>query len=339
MAVIFVMLSHASISGLRFAPWLDFSGSGKYGVYLFFILSSYLLDRQIIIALREGYASTGFWANYFVRRFLRIFPLYVAVLVINYLLTQNQFPHKIELSGAQLWRHIFLQEGVSVFWSIPVEFKYYFVSPLLVVFYDKVLKWNIPLMLGTAGAIILGSVLANRMLDLGPVSLIKFLPIFLFGTLLALVDVLAHEKLKNLDRTRKTLLEMISLGALSGVALLIPPLFMAVTGREIRLDFFHNWFLLFAALWTVFIFCFKYGRGWISRVLSFDGLRIFGVFSFSLYLVHLPVLSWVGTFNLASNSMKTLVFFGISLIFSLLIYILVERPLSLIKVKYEKKSA
>ena len=86
-AVLFVVLSHSSIEG--FFSWspLDFKGIGKTGVYLFFILSAFLLDRQIIFKLRKGQADNLYWLNYVIRRFLRIYPLFAVALIVDWLVT------------------------------------------------------------------------------------------------------------------------------------------------------------------------------------------------------------------------------------------------------------
>ena len=48
-AVLLVLLSHTSNGKAYMLPGFNFSSMGKVGVYLFFVLSAYLLDRQIII--------------------------------------------------------------------------------------------------------------------------------------------------------------------------------------------------------------------------------------------------------------------------------------------------
>ena len=82
-AVLLVVWSHLSLKGLHALPQLNLEGSGKYGVYLFFSLSAFLLTHQILIARREQRRSPRYWARYSVRRVLRIFPLYAFVLLVG----------------------------------------------------------------------------------------------------------------------------------------------------------------------------------------------------------------------------------------------------------------
>ncbi|MEO0684493.1 MAG: acyltransferase, partial [Cyanobacteria bacterium J06649_11] len=141
LAVLIVMLSHTSNTGLLLSEYLDFSLIGKSGVYLFFVLSAYLLDRQIAVFLRRpNNGKSAYWKNYFLRRFLRIYPLFVIALISYALVSYLGFDTQILL--ADIVPHLLLQEGKLVFWSIPVEFKYYFISPLIMIFFDRVLKWR-----------------------------------------------------------------------------------------------------------------------------------------------------------------------------------------------------
>ena len=49
LAVLMVFLSHTSLSGHRALPFVNFAGTGKMGVFLFFILSSFLLTYPFLI--------------------------------------------------------------------------------------------------------------------------------------------------------------------------------------------------------------------------------------------------------------------------------------------------
>ena len=122
-AVILVLLSHASNNNILFHPALAFNGIGKGGVYLFFILSAYLLDRQIGNAMMHQQADTWFWKRSFIRRFLRIYPLFLIALAFYWGITTAGLETVIT-NGTQFVHHMLMMDGRSVFWSIPVEFKY-----------------------------------------------------------------------------------------------------------------------------------------------------------------------------------------------------------------------
>lgn len=107
--------------------------NGWVGVDLFFVLSGYLIARQL---LRD---PEGFdYARYLVRRGLRILPSYVAALALVIL---GAFPlfvvadESLELRA--LYHLAFLQDYLPsdinvVFWSLAVEEKFYLLAPFLI---------------------------------------------------------------------------------------------------------------------------------------------------------------------------------------------------------------
>ena len=110
---------------------------GETGVTLFFVLSGFLITR-ILLSTRE---SKNYFYNFFVRRSLRIFPLYYLFLVIYYL-TPLFFGDPIPDFGLQIYYWIYLQdfavtfgwksEGPGQFWSLAVEEHFYLVWPFLI---------------------------------------------------------------------------------------------------------------------------------------------------------------------------------------------------------------
>jgi len=140
LSVIGVIGSHMAInSGWH---WL----SGGLGVYVFFVLSGYLITT---LALREeraiGHLS---YKAFYVRRTLRIFPLYyVAVLVYCGLLFATNWGHETRQTFADALPYYltYLQEIPYTFdtivggrpspfghsWSLGIEEKYYLVWPVL----------------------------------------------------------------------------------------------------------------------------------------------------------------------------------------------------------------
>ncbi|HEY1090435.1 MAG TPA: acyltransferase family protein, partial [Burkholderiaceae bacterium] len=82
-AALVVVASHASGMGLNLVPGLDLTGIGKYGVYLFFVLSAYLLSTQWLTKEQETRLGAKYLGRYLSRRFLRIYPLYILVLLVG----------------------------------------------------------------------------------------------------------------------------------------------------------------------------------------------------------------------------------------------------------------
>ena len=137
-ALLLVVASHGSIGGLYFIPGVNMAGAGKTGVWLFFVLSSFLLMHQFLQLDAQGRLGARAWGRYALRRVLRIYPLYTVFLLACWLLPlRHQMP---PMSAEEVWGHLTLQRGYWLTWSIVVEFKYYLVLPLMVLAYLHVAR-------------------------------------------------------------------------------------------------------------------------------------------------------------------------------------------------------
>jgi peptidoglycan/LPS O-acetylase OafA/YrhL len=119
------------------------SGTGYVGVDLFFVLSGFLITG----ILADARGSKGFFLNFYMRRVLRIFPLYYAIVglvtVVGPLVAPND-PKIAAVSAQQVWlwtygvnvaaalRNEWTFYGMNHFWSLAVEEQFYLVWPLLV---------------------------------------------------------------------------------------------------------------------------------------------------------------------------------------------------------------
>jgi len=294
-AVLLVVLSHLSNGWLYLAPGLDFSGSGKYGVYLFFALSAFLLTLPLVSSGGPPLADSSLWLRYAVRRLLRIYPLYALVLFVDFAATQlGPHPAFESMSLDSLRAHLLLQEGVGLYWTIPVEFSYYAVLPFVAAVYVTLLRRNLAAVtLATVAAIAaaLGlwppSQAARDTLQLGP-----YLPIFLCGSYAAFLHArLGDPTLASIRQT--VVFRGIGLGACLALIGLIPAVASGLGGHVLEKSHFHREFLLFGLLWSAMILALLRGGGWPERLLSSLWLRIVGVVSFSVYLWHMQLLKWL----------------------------------------------
>lgn len=114
-----------------------FLESGWIGVDLFFVLSGLLITGILFDTVEKK----DFLIRFYVRRGLRIFPIYyfslIAVPIVFYLLDQPQFAGSVDTAYwlfFQNWLHAFHQvpdERFGHFWSLAVEEQFYIVWPLL----------------------------------------------------------------------------------------------------------------------------------------------------------------------------------------------------------------
>lgn len=318
---------------MHFAPFLDFNSIGVIGVYLFFVLSAYLLDRQIALAIKNKLANLRYWLNYFLRRFLRIYPLFFASLLFNYLVYHYDKLYALPIySWEEIFRHLTLQVGVGVYWSIPVEFIYYFVSPFILLFINRFLKWNIFIIILTLLFGILIAEVINSLYNLEKISTVRFLPLFLSGTIISLIEVFSNA-FKNLSsRQSKTL----------GIIGLIAALIVLFTFRSILEFFFPDIkysfvlprnYTLYGFLWGTLLLSAKYSKGIIHKILSFKPLRFIGVISFSVYLFHWPVMKFAAYSGYFPKALQIYAYVILTMILSSITYLLIEKPMSRIRLK------
>jgi peptidoglycan/LPS O-acetylase OafA/YrhL len=119
-------------------------------VDLFFVLSGFLITGILL----DSKDSPRYFRNFYMRRFLRIFPLYYGWLIFIFVLLPLCFPGRSSLqcplrSQLPFWLYYSnlvdwfpaLQMGKEVslghFWSLAIEEQFYLIWPLLLFFLDR----------------------------------------------------------------------------------------------------------------------------------------------------------------------------------------------------------
>jgi peptidoglycan/LPS O-acetylase OafA/YrhL len=292
-AVFIVILSHNSLAGFQMFPLVNFYGIGHEGVFLFFLLSSFLLTYPFIERGASGFSIERL-TNYFERRFFRIYPLYILYLtgglistfVLSFLISDKVVGIPFSLTPKEYLDHLLMAYGKGVAWSIPIEFKYYFLLPGIAYIIVVLLKKNLKL----SGVFVLFLIaLVNIIWPLERIisirSLVYHLPIFLIGALLALL----HHKWVASDRLKspRTSLYVETLGILSllTIFLMTPSILKSLGLYSVDLPP-HRQFILFSLLWSGVIFAAIHGNGLIGKIFKLYPLRYLGYISFSAYLFH-----------------------------------------------------
>ena len=321
-AVLLVLLSHASLEGIRLSQWLDFEGMGQSGVYLFFILSAYLLDTQILINCVNK-TNFLYWKNYFLRRILRIYPLYILTLLLFYFI--NHFNIAVTTIGSfnEVLEHIALIKGEGIFWTIAVEFKYYLLSPILILISLRFFN-NRLVVLGFYVVVMLLSYLITWYFELDKTATIKYLPIFLIGTILSFYKVGTFGEL--------VLPKWLTKVCVGLIILTIPKLFFNLFG--VSHDLF-GWpgFGIYTLIWGIILFeLITDESSTLSKVFRFQPLRFLGKISFSAYLLHIPILGAINKIDFLTPSIQLLLFLILTIIVSYMSFNMLEKPLSKIRI-------
>ena len=279
LAVTIVIASHAGLG--KIVP-------GGFGVTIFFFLSGYLITSLLRAeAEKDGTISLR---RFYARRVLRIFPpLYLTTAVVMGLIATGSIPMAIGPNAvtadvlfltnyAYLWT---TERGLPMpLWSLDVEEHFYLVFPLLFIGLNR--TFRAPSMLASVIAGICVFVLAVRIAN------VAMLPDFslnyywshtridsiLFGACLAVWNNPVLDAKAWRPNYRHV--------ALATVLMLATFLIRDEAFREsIRYS------IQGASLFVLFSFV-LHDRGVITRALSSWPLRWVGLFSYTLYLAHMP---------------------------------------------------
>lgn len=326
LAVLIVLASHFSNNGLLPSPGL--SGAGKSGVYLFFVLSAFLLTAALLRRGFEDLCASRVWLDYALRRVLRIWPLYLVVLLASWWATQAGVAWwRYPMETASLWQHLALREGVSVLWSIPVEFTFYLWLPPLALALAWLRARAVPVGLQIALLVLLVAAAAvvwpPGESAVNDVRLGPYLGVFLFGMLAAVLDLRVRE-----CRARPAAWGTLGVCALLAAVLGIPAVRAWIGGTAFDPESGQRAFVAWGVIWSALLLAVLHGPGWLRAPFAWRPLRWVGAVSFSLYLWHLPVLSGlrvVGVLDLA-GPLAAPVALAAVLAVSALSYLLFERP-------------
>ncbi len=152
-AVFFVLIEHSGV-------WFDTSGpigrfikdviipDGQFGVFLFFVLSGFLIT-SILFNERIRIKNKGrglVIRSFFIRRALRIFPIYYLMLlslfIINYSDIRHNFIYYLTYTSNILIYQVNAWNGFSHTWTLSVEEQFYLLWPWFILFVNnKYLKY------------------------------------------------------------------------------------------------------------------------------------------------------------------------------------------------------
>ncbi|MGZ2456385.1 acyltransferase family protein [Rhizobium sp. IY2] len=242
---------------------------GDEAVGLFFALSGFLMahlygSRPVT---RENVL------DFLVSRFARIYPVYLAAVVLVAMLSSVQNLDFVQpiAGGADFVRHVFLLGSSGVFWSIPPEIQFYLLFPVLWLCLAQPQRYS-GMIVGLTVVVVVDGLVELP----GPgILLVSKLPYFLFGALAGMTHSYWSSWIPS---------------TLTGISTLFL-LAVFFTYRHIFPGFSPEFWSLQSAVAAAVIV------GLVARqppiaadVLAAAPVRFLGKISFSLYLFHVPIM-------------------------------------------------
>jgi peptidoglycan/LPS O-acetylase OafA/YrhL len=350
--MLFLQLEYTPLSQAINHTWYYLST----GVHLFFVLSGFLLFLPYARAMLDGQRLPSA-RRFYRRRALRILPAYWVCLAI--MVALKFYVQHVPFSLGDVTAHIFLihdsfpqfnRDYDGPFWTLAVEAQFYLLLPLLALIVSWVCRsrhspWRIAIGIGlliagalalrTADSIVMASLPANATLTDSPAGIFvlvtmgmqgKYLEVFAVGMLCALLYAITIER-RMLSTERLRQLGLVALvGAGVCMALAIPHVdlagLMVTPGAHWGADVI-GYPLLVGLGFGGLVLAVLWGGRWVRYLFEVSPIRIIGLFSYSLYLWHLPIIH--GNVPLFAGVSLVLAIAGAFLV-SYLSYQLVERP-------------
>ncbi len=310
-AVMVVFLSHSSAFRQRPTPWTSFHGTGHLGVYLFFVLSGFLLTWSLLAAPRINF--TGFY----LRRFFRIAPLFY--LIVGAVFAWQLWSGRIDLFNLHIkdgWKgflsHLAFYQGDSVFWTIAAEFEFYVILPFLVLALarggGKVAAFYaiLALVFGAWYVLIeLGKIDPAYSLRVAKIAHhSQYLDVFIFGILAAWL--FRHPRFSVEMKKDSAVLHLLATSLILSVvfvslALVAENFFglgrlwrneqpwWKILGTPAKFGP-HTWSVFYGPAFAVIALAALTGHRLLGAACNWRPLRLIGVTGFSWYLIHFPIL-------------------------------------------------
>jgi peptidoglycan/LPS O-acetylase OafA/YrhL len=260
---------------------------GQFGVAVFIVVSGFSLG---LAPVRHDHELVGGFRRFIRRRAWRIIPPYWAALLVSVALVALVINQRIDqpLSLRGVLTHLFLVQDViegpspnGAFWSIAVEWQLYFVFPVLLLVRRR--AGAAVLCVGTTALVAVVKVaegrtgVADKLLHLSP----QFGALFAFGLVAAAVT--------GRPEGAGRMARWWGPAALAAAAGLVVACLVLGTGRSIDNLYWLD-LLIGVAVAAGLAHLAGTAPGPVRRVLEVGPLVSVGQFSYSLYLVHAPLL-------------------------------------------------
>ena len=365
LAILLVLLLHF-ISNVPPANWVEgavvgVTNYGSYGVELFFVLSGFLITG----ILYDTHNEPHYFRNFYMKRVLRIFPLYYGVLALCFfvapLIPLLRGPTLDYLVDRQAWAwlyavniHIAKQGEWSFsylehFWSLAIEEHFYLFWPLAVFVLARRPRALIAVSLATALCAMLARLIGSLM-GLSWWTTYTLTPFRLDGLALGAFVAVTARQPRGLERLAPALpLVLTVVGSLLALTFVWTRL-VSREGLELVLPVRAALILILLACLLVWALI---APTWsvTSRFFCSRAMIFLGTYSYGLYVYHhfisyylasnrtdLELASWLGSHG-AAVALQATLGASASLVVAYLSYELFEKRFLRLKRRFEKAKA
>jgi len=272
-AALMVVFSH--FRNHDFPVWFHYPRVGGFSVMLFFALSGFLMGYLYSV---KRFNSDQI-IRYAVSRFSRIAPAYLVVVISFFLIFQfldADFP--VQITPENLFRHLMFSGNQNILWSIPPEVQFYgfFIFFWGAVFMLRERQQLLPLLFLLAVCVFLTSYRDSVPGTFVGSKIAYFMVGAVAGALRPYLDQYSVR-----DSTLSALQGLLLVGAL---AVLLWP-------NPVDNGFSLFWSDISNAGWAgLAILVFSFSSSFTRWTLNNQLMQKLGIWSFSLYLTHVPVL-------------------------------------------------
>jgi peptidoglycan/LPS O-acetylase OafA/YrhL len=268
---------------------------GHLAVAAFIVLSGYSLQYGLF---QRGDGRVYGLGKFFKRRAMRILPAYYACLVFSYFVCQavtipngDNLPFRtyVPITQDSLWAHILMVHNWSpdwmykingVLWSIGIEAQLYLLFPFLILVMQK----GSPLWLLVT--VTIPTLLVVNFVPGAGKTYCWFAILFVFGMMAA---HFSYRPSLTIGPKAKTGIFLSVIGALTTIAIVTFNLNQGKTAADTPILISSD--IAFGLSTATFLYAATVAPGsWIERMFSKKWMVQIGIFSYSLYLLHHPLL-------------------------------------------------
>lgn len=350
-AILLVVLFHAYLQIAKQSPFEPnmvnaFILAGNTGVTLFFVLSAFLLNLPFM----EGKPIAP--QRFFLNRALRILPMYLFVVLAAGIYHRDLTGTAkallfLDINLSTLWPF------GSVWWSLAAEVQFYLLLPWLhLLWRSDRLKWLLV-------PIFLFAFICYMQITSSPRtqyffirsardSILALWPTFLCGAILAAIHTRFGNRIKLFCHECRSMRNGGADLTLSMLIFIMAIVLLKTAKLSVFVAYLEHFghVAIEALLWTMIIAAVLYLPGFIRTLLINKFFTFLGILSYSLYLLHFPVMffgekylrkiPYVAT-NLSTIEIIIICLVG-GIILSMVTYYVIEKPMLNIKERVKEKA-